>query len=54
LLGLVQGPAELLPLSSSGNLALVPCLLGWDYPRLAPELRKIFEVALHAGSAPRH
>jgi undecaprenyl-diphosphatase len=51
-LGLIQGPAELLPLSSSGHLALVPRLLGWDYPHLAPELRKTFEVALHAGSAP--
>jgi undecaprenyl-diphosphatase len=38
--------------SSSGHLALVPRLLDWDYARLAPEVRKTFEVALHAGSAP--
>ena len=39
-------------MSSSGHLALVPRLLDWDYVRLAPEVRKTFEVALHAGSAP--
>jgi undecaprenyl-diphosphatase len=40
-----------LPVSSSGHLALVPQLLGWDYGELDPELRKSFEVALHAGTA---
>jgi undecaprenyl-diphosphatase len=50
-LGLLHGPAELLPVSSSGHTALVPWLLGWDYSRLDPELRKAFEVALHAGTA---
>ena len=45
-------PAELLAVSSSGHLALVPHLLGWRYAALAPEVRKTFEVALHAGSAP--
>ena len=30
---------------------LVPALLGWPYARLEPELRKAFEVALHAGTA---
>jgi undecaprenyl-diphosphatase len=48
----MQGPAELLPVSSSGHLALVPALLGWEYSRLSPQVRKSFEVALHAGSAP--
>jgi len=38
--------------SSSGHLALVPRLLGWDYADLPPDARKTFEVALHAGSAP--
>jgi undecaprenyl-diphosphatase len=38
--------------SSSGHLALVPRLLGWDYAELPAETRKTFEVALHAGSAP--
>jgi undecaprenyl-diphosphatase len=50
-LGALHGPAELLPISSSGHVALVPWLLGWDYPALEPELRKAFEVALHAGTA---
>ena len=47
----MQGPAELLPISSSGHLVLVPELLGWPYGRLDPELRKAFEVAVHAGTA---
>jgi undecaprenyl-diphosphatase len=38
--------------SSSGHLALVPRLLGWEYADLAAEVRKTFEVALHAGTAP--
>jgi undecaprenyl-diphosphatase len=50
-LGLIQGPAELLPVSSSAHLGLVPWLLGWRWDRLDPELRKSFEVALHAGAA---
>jgi undecaprenyl-diphosphatase len=49
-LGLIQGPAELLPVSSSGHLVLVPALLGWPYSRLAADVRKAFEVALHAGA----
>jgi len=32
-------------------VALVPQLLGWRYTRLDPELRKAFEVALHAAAA---
>ncbi|GAC1488436.1 MAG: undecaprenyl-diphosphate phosphatase [Solirubrobacteraceae bacterium] len=51
LLGIVQGPAELLPISSSGHITLLPWLLGWGYPALDPERRKSFEVALHAGTA---
>jgi undecaprenyl-diphosphatase len=50
-LGAIQGPAELLPVSSSGHLVLVPRLLDWPYAELEPELRKSFEVALHAGTA---
>jgi undecaprenyl-diphosphatase len=50
-LGALQGPAELLPVSSSGHLVVVPHLLGWPYAELDPELRKSFEVALHAGTA---
>ncbi len=50
-LGLLHGPAELLPVSSSGHTTLVPWLLDWPYAGLEPELRKAFEVALHAGTA---
>jgi undecaprenyl-diphosphatase len=37
--------------SSSGHLVLVPALLRWPYVELDAELRKSFEVALHAGTA---
>ena len=50
-LGALHGPAELLPISSSGHVAVVPWLAGWDYSRLDDELRKSFEVALHTGTA---
>jgi undecaprenyl-diphosphatase len=50
-LGIVQGPAELLPVSSSAHIVLLPWLAGWDLERLDPEMRKSFEVALHAGAA---
>ncbi len=49
-LGLLHGPAELLPISSSAHVALVPWLFGWPYDELAAEQRKAFEVALHAGT----
>jgi undecaprenyl-diphosphatase len=50
-LGVVQGPAELLPVSSSAHIVLVPWLADWDWDGIDPELRKSFEVALHAGAA---
>ena len=50
-LGIVQGPAELLPISSSAHIVLVPWLAGWEWEKLDPEIRKSFEVALHAGAA---
>ena len=50
-LGLLQGPTELLPVSSSAHTALLPWLAGWSYIELDAELRKAFEVALHSGSA---
>ena len=50
-LGMVQGPAELLPVSSSAHIVLVPWLAGWDWETIDPEVRKSFEVALHAGAA---
>ena len=51
LLGLVQGPTELLPVSSSAHLRLLPWLCGWDHEQLDPEHRKAFEVAVHSGAA---
>ncbi|HEV2998243.1 MAG TPA: undecaprenyl-diphosphate phosphatase [Solirubrobacteraceae bacterium] len=50
-LGLLQGPSELLPVSSSAHTALIPWLARWPAAELDPELRKSFEVALHAGTA---
>jgi undecaprenyl-diphosphatase len=50
-LGALHGPAELLPISSSGHVTVVPWLLGWRYGELDQELRKSFEVVLHAGTA---
>jgi undecaprenyl-diphosphatase len=50
-LGLLQGPAELLPISSSAHVALVPWLFGWRHAGLAGDARKEVEVALHAGTA---
>jgi undecaprenyl-diphosphatase len=50
-LGLLHGPTELLPISSSAHTTLVPWLAGWPYEQLDPRLRKSFEVALHAGTA---
>jgi undecaprenyl-diphosphatase len=47
----MHGPAELLPISSSGHVELVPWLLGWEGVSADPEVRKAFEVALHAGTA---
>jgi len=50
-LGALHGPAELLPISSSGHVELIPWLLGWERGSLAADERKSFEVALHAGTA---
>ncbi len=50
-LGAIQGPTELLPVSSSAHLSLVPWLAGWRWRDLDPEERKSFDVALHAGAA---
>jgi undecaprenyl-diphosphatase len=52
----MHGPAELLPISSSGHIELIPWLLHWDEYAEADaeadaEVRKAFEVALHAGTA---
>ncbi len=50
-LGALHGPAELLPISSSAHVEVIPWLLGWNYDELDAQLRKTFEVALHTGTA---
>ncbi|HET9120860.1 MAG TPA: undecaprenyl-diphosphate phosphatase [Solirubrobacterales bacterium] len=50
-LGAVQGPTELLPVSSSAHLTLVPWFLGWRREDGDAEIEKTFGVALHAGAA---
>jgi undecaprenyl-diphosphatase len=49
-LGIVQGLAEFLPISSSGHLIVVPWLLGWNDFAGHPGLEKAFDTALHIGT----
>ncbi|MFI5005690.1 MAG: undecaprenyl-diphosphate phosphatase, partial [Solirubrobacterales bacterium] len=51
LLGLMQGPTEVLPVSSSAHTALIPRLAGWPEAQIDAELRNALEVALHASTA---
>lgn len=51
LLGLVQGPTEVLPVSSSAHIALLARLAGWPHAEQDAELRNSLEVVLHAGTA---
>jgi undecaprenyl-diphosphatase len=50
-LGLLHGPTELAPVSSSGHTTLLAWQRGWRLEELEPAARKRFEVALHAGTA---
>ncbi|MCX8014292.1 MAG: undecaprenyl-diphosphatase UppP [Rectinema sp.] len=47
ILGIVQGLAEFIPVSSSAHLVIIPWLFGWTNPALTS---LTFDVALHLGT----
>ena len=49
-LALVQGATELLPISSSAHLILVPWLGDWTYLEQHDSFNQTFDVALHLGT----
>lgn len=50
ILGVVQGLTELLPISSSAHLAILPWMCGWTNNEAFNEAFQGFDVALHFGT----
>lgn len=50
ILGIVQGLTELLPISSSAHLNIIPWILGWTKSQKFVEAFEGFDVALHFGT----
>lgn len=49
-LGVIQGPTELLPVSSSAHTTLLPWLAGWPSSSLDAQTRRSLEIVLHTGA----